>query len=132
MHCLPSVHLDTDIPFWVERSSFIQHFDQTDFLRRTVHNVVDAYLEDWFCIDGDGVRRFMIPPVSVRSRRTQFISGRHRTAVLLKHLDRVPLSFHTREISDADRAWVSSIVAEPIETNSVIELPDLPILSSLP
>lgn len=131
MRCLPYVHLETDIPFWVSRVSFLENFDQTDFLRRNVANVVDAYLSDWFCTDADGTRRFKIPPVSVFAGRTQFLSGRHRTAVLLKHLPCVPLSFHTREISDTDRAWIDSIVAAPISTDSVLELPDLPIESSL-
>lgn len=132
MRCRPYIHLSTDVPFWVSQSSFLQHFDQIDFGRRDVLNVIDAYLEDWFCADANGARCFMVPPVSVYSRRTQFISGRHRTAVLLKHLDRVPLSFDMRYISDPDRTWMESIVAARIDTHSVIELPDLPIHSSLP
>lgn len=132
MRCVPYVHLPTDVPYWVSKSSFLQHFDQRDFLCRNVGIVVDAYLEDWFHVDADGTRRFKIPPVSAISRKTQFVSGRHRTAVLLKHLDRVPLSFDTRFISDADREWIDTITAERIEPDAVLELPDLPIRSSLP
>ncbi len=132
MRCLPYVHLETDVPFWVSKSSFLQHFDQYDFLHwRAATNVVDAYLEDWFKVTADGARFFKIPPVGVCSGRTVFITGRHRTAVLLKHLDRVPLSFDTRDIARTDWAWVHSVVESPIETDTVIELPDLPIRSSL-
>lgn len=80
----------------------------------------------------DGDRYFLIPPVSIHSQRTQFIAGRHRTVVLLKHLDRIPLSFETRDIADTDRTWINYIVSARIELNSVLELPDLPIHSSLP
>lgn len=132
MRCLPQVQLDTDIPYWVSRASFLQHFDQTDFLIRNVKDVVNAYLEDWFCVDAEGTRRYKIPPVGVYRGRTQFISGRHRTAVLLKYLDRVPLSFDTRNVTDTDRVWIDSVVAARIETDTVIELPDLPIRPSLP
>jgi hypothetical protein len=132
MRCLSWVSLDTDVPYWVLRSSFLRHFDQKDFLSRNVKDVVSAYLGDWFCADVDGARRFKIPAVSVVSGTTQFISGRHRTAVLLKYLDRVPLSFITRDLSDVDKAWIDTVVAERIGSDSVIELPDLPIRPSLP
>jgi hypothetical protein len=133
MRCLSHVSLETDVPYWVSKSSFLQHFDQDDFNRhRKIKSVINAYLEDWFFVDAAGTRFFKIPPVSVVSGRTQFIGGRHRIAVLLKYLDRIPLAFATRDISDADRAWVDSIVAARIEFDEVLELPDLPIRSSLP
>lgn len=132
MRCLPRVDLATDLPFWVSRLSFLQHFAQDDFLCRHTKNVVDAYLEAWFEVDSSGTRFFKIPPVSVNFGRTQFISGRHRTAVLLRHLDRIPLSFDTRFVADADRVWIDSIVAARIETDTAIELPDLPIMLTLP
>ena len=132
MRCLPWVALETDLPYWIPRSSILEQFDQDDFLCRKVRDVVDAYLEDWFCTDTAGRRCYKIPPVSVRSGRTMFISGRHRTAVLLKHLDRIPLSFDTRYITPADSEWIDSVAITRIETDTVIELPDLPIRSSLP
>jgi len=93
---------------------------------------VDAYLDDWF-LDGPGNTRFFaIPAVSVSMGRTQFISGRHRTAVLLRHLDYIPLSFDMRQITDADCQWIYAIVSTPIETHTLMNLPDLPIRSSLP
>jgi len=70
--------------------------------------------------------------VSVNNGRTQFISGRHRTAVLLRHLERIPLSFDMRDISDADTQWIRRIALSPIQTDTLIELPDLSIRPSLP
>ena len=104
MHCMPSVGLKIDMPFWVSKADFFQYFDQSDFLCRNVQNVADAYLDDWFHMDTSENRCFSLPLVSVNFGTTQFISGRHRTAVLLRHLDRVPLSFDFRFISSADKA----------------------------
>jgi hypothetical protein len=132
LRCLPYVHLPTDAPWWVAKSAFIAHFDQQDFMCRQVASVVDAYLEEWFHDGPAGTRYFKIPPVSVINGKTQFISGRHRTAVLLRHLECIPLSFHMREISDADTDWIRRIALSPIETDIPFELPDLPIRPTLP
>lgn len=132
LRCYPAVGLDTDHPFWVSKSSFNRHFDQTDFMCRSVHNVVDAYLANWFHRDAAGKRYFTLPPVSVIRGSTQFISGRHRTAVLLRHLEQVPLSFDFRHILDADRTWLQSVVTAPIDLSTEIALPDLPVKVVLP
>jgi len=132
MRCLPAVSLDTDIPFWISKNAFFRHFDQKDFMCRDVEHVVDAYLEEWFHADSNGNRRFLIPPVSVRQKVTQFISGRHRIAVLLRHLDNVPLAFDSRFTTSDEEDWVWSIAAGPVEKGVHIELPDLPIRAALP
>jgi hypothetical protein len=131
MHCFPAVALDADAPFWIPKAAFYRHFDQADFRCRVVQRVVDAYLEDWF-YESDGKRYFKLPPVSVNDGITQFVSGRHRTAVLLRHLDRVPLSFDFRCIRDSDKQWIDSIGAVPIDMGTHFELPDLTIKTALP
>jgi hypothetical protein len=115
MRCLPAVTLDTDVPFWISKSSFFRYFDQQDFMCRDVEQVVDAYLEEWFHSDSNGNHFFLVPPVSVRQKVTQFISGRHRTAVLLRHLDDVPLAFDSRFTTADEEAWLWSIAAGPVE-----------------
>lgn len=132
MRCLPYIDLPTDAPWWIAKSAFYAHFDQKDFLCRRIKDVSDAYLEDWFHDDQARTRFFKIPPVSVSNGKTQFISGRHRTAVLLQHLDCIPISFHMREISDADTDWIRRIALSPIAADTLIELPDLPIRPTLP
>lgn len=133
MHCKLEVNLDTDIPYWVEVSSFLNNFDQSDFKIREVQNVTDAYLKDWFYDNSNGDCCFLIPPVNVHGGVTQFISGRHRTAVLLKHLDRLPLSFDSRDLSESDKKWIESVAFQLIDLEvEVIELPDLPIKEALP
>jgi hypothetical protein len=63
---------------------------------------------------------------------TQFISGRHRTAVLLRHLENVPLSFDSRFTTKDEEDWLWSIAAGPVNRGIQIELPDLPINAALP
>lgn len=127
-----TTQLATDIPYWVAKDTFLSRFDMDDFACRDVGNVVDAYLADWFETDSSRERRFRIPPVSVHGGSTQFIGGRHRTAVLLKHLDAIPLSFDTRDMSHSDNAWVCSVVSSRIDLSLEIDLPDLPIRERLP
>jgi hypothetical protein len=91
-------------------------------------------LEEWFH-DGPGqTRYFKIPPVSVINGKTQFISGRHRTAVLLPTANayRSRSRCAMRDISDADTNWIRRVALSPIEADTLIELPDLPIRPSLP
>jgi hypothetical protein len=99
---------------------------------RDVEHVVDAYLEEWFYSDASGNRHFLIPPVSVRQKVTQFISGRHRTAVLLRHLDSVPLAFDSRFTTKEEEDWVWSIASGPVNKSVQLELPDFPIRAALP
>ena len=132
MRCFPAVGLVSDKPFWVTKASFYSNFNLQDFLCREVKNVTDAYLAKWFHVNAQGERFLNLPPVSVNSQVTQFISGRHRTAVLIKHLDVLPLSFDFRFLSTEDKAWFLSIVAGPIVMDTGIELPDLPVRESLP
>jgi hypothetical protein len=61
VRCFPAVNLDTDVPFWISRSSFSRNFDQQDFMCRDVAHVVDAYLEEWFYSDANGNRYFPMP-----------------------------------------------------------------------
>lgn len=96
MRCLPGLTIASDNPFWVPRKSFLAEFDQEDFHRREARNVTPAYLTDWFS-PGDPPR-FMLPAVQFVGGQTQFISGRHRIAVLLPYLFELPMSFTCHEL----------------------------------
>jgi hypothetical protein len=37
-----------------------------------------------------------------------------------------------RDIRDADRDWIHSVALTPIDTHTLIDLPDLPIKPALP
>ncbi len=125
MECFPSKALDTDAPYWITRDEFFRGFDQSDFHCRDVQDVQDAYSADWFCISGNKTY-FYLPTIHMVSGRTQFISGRHRTAVLLRHLQELPVAFETRFGKYAP----SHIAMRKLSLSQPILLPDLPFLGA--
>ena len=125
MECLPSVALDTDSPYWISREEFFLGFDQIDFHCRIVQDVTSAYLEDWFRTSGSKTF-FCLPTVQLVSTGTQFISGRHRTAVLLRYLKEIPIAFDTRFGKSAP----SHIAMRKLDLSQPIVLPDLPFLGA--
>lgn len=125
MECLPLVALDTDIPFWISRKAFFHGFDQSDFRCRHVQDVEPAYLSDWFHTSANKTY-FRLPTVQLVSSGTQFISGRHRTTVLFRYMDEVPVAFETRFGKSAP----SNILMRPLDLEKTIVLPDLPFLGT--
>lgn len=135
MLCLPYVTVATDEPFWVPKSIFFQHFDQDDFLCRESVDVTPSYLASWFYVSVDGRRRFELPAVHFVAGKTQFISGRHRTAVLLPYLDKLPIAFSLLRYGipdDSLRRFLNPMGLIPMNLREWIELPDLPIVPSMP
>lgn len=104
MHILPFVDQPDDEPFWVSREAFAIHFDQDDFVHeRVVREVTSAYRREWFP-HINGVAKFQIAVVTFVGGKTQFINGRHRTAVLLPHLKELPIALATRLLTPAQLA----------------------------
>lgn len=124
MKCTPTLTLDTDSPFWVTRDVFERVFDQADFRCRNQELIEGNYSKHWFYVDEFGSNRFLLPTVNLVSGKTQFINGRHRTAVLFERIDRIPIAFVTGGAVDLAK----SLGLEPVYDNEQIELPDLPIV----
>jgi len=131
MRCLPDLTLGTDIPAWVSKETFFALFDQTDFLIREVQDVEDAYLAEWF-YERNGDTRFLLPTVGLVAGKTQFVNGRHRTAVLLRHVDEVPMAFAVGHLDATARRIIESIPKRPLDLTQHIVLPDLPVKEKLP
>lgn len=121
--------MSSDLPFWVCNQKFYRYFDQNDFHCRESQEIVSQYLDDWFFTSTDAVE-FILPVVQFNDGATQFINGRHRTAVLLKYLAEVPLSFDLRFASQAEKDFLASMDLRPIAVGKLIELPDLPRVNS--
>jgi len=130
MRCLPDLALKSDSPFWVTRDAFLNHFDQADFLCRESQNVIPAYLAEWFYTPGDGTTRFRLPTVMFVAGKTQFISGRHRTAVLLPFLKELPLAFSA--INMPPQGFLSRLAMRALALDEFIELPNLPVAAIMP
>lgn len=129
MRCLPELTLSDDEPFWVSREVFFEKFDQEDFLCRESPAVALSYLTEWFHMPSDGIQRFMLPTVQFVAGKTQFINGRHRTAVLLQCLDEIPFAFYLAD--KVSKNILDQLVLRPLSLQEFIDMPDLPIVESL-
>jgi hypothetical protein len=117
-----------DQAYWVSRDTFFRLFDQNDFACRQRLDVLPRYRSDWFW-RRDGSLLFHLPTVQFAGRpadgHTEFINGRHRTAVLIQYLQRLPLAlvmpFRMHE------EGLSEITAHRLRMDQPLELPDLPI-----
>jgi hypothetical protein len=117
-------------------SPILRHFDQKDFLCR--QDVTDAYLEEWFhdgLVDWGrlAISRFHRCPSSMEGRSSSVVvtgppccfptanayRSRSRCAMRDARYQRRGLELDTSALS-------------PIEADTLIELPDLPIRPSLP
>lgn len=136
MRCLPDLTTCHDRPFWVTRQSFYQYFNQTDFCCRESAIITPAYLAGWFHTLKDGIPRFNLSAFMFVAGSTQFINGRHRTAVLLQEcLDEIPVAV---VLSDDDQKNAQELMLldrwglRPLGIHEFIELPDLPVVDTLP
>ena len=130
MRCFPAITLSTDRPFWISKRSFLHYFDQDDFHCRMVQEPAPCYLASWFFVAADKRHSFVLPTIHFVAGRTQFINGRHRTAVVFDHLDELPLAFAFHPHSDS--SVFELMQARVLDTNREIELPDLNIVESFP
>jgi len=124
MLCLPALKLNIDVPYWVTIEVFRQYFDQEDFNCRESERINSLYLDDWFYMPTDGIRRFLLSTVQIINGKTQFINGRHRTAVLQKYLENLPIAFIQNHES---KDFLSRLSLPLLAIDKLIELPDLPI-----
>ena len=115
----------TDEIFWLTKAKFLEFFDQHDFnFYREVKKVEPYYLNDWF-YQNSGVNYFCVPTVLFSRGVTQFINGRHRTAVIFNEIDIIPMAFAER----AAQSFAKSIGLMKLKNNEQFVLPKLPLKS---
>ncbi len=126
------VNQPTDIPYWFTRDVFYDYFDYHDFMDRDIENVQAAYLREWFHTTADGKECFYIPVVSVAYGRTDLIGSRHRLAVLLPHLDELPIAIATAFLTPEAQRFLDAIPKRQLDQSQQFWIPDLPICDKLP
>lgn len=130
MHCLPEITVASDKPYWLTRESFLAHFDQDDFLCRESQEITNAYLASWFVDVTENPRRFMLPAVQLIEGKTQFINGRHRTAVLFNSMHEIPIA--VTRVDKESQELFQSLSFRPLDVQILIEIPNLSIKEQLP
>ena len=125
--CLPEITASADRPIWIRRDDFLRFVHVQNYLCRDVQQVhPNAYLTDWFRPLEHGGVSFSLPSVYLKDGRIAFINGRHRTAVLIEHLELLPMAITN---ADADKALFNNIKQSDLNLGTLIEIPDLPILA---
>ena len=115
----------TDEVYWLTKAKFLGFFDQYDFnFYREVENVAPYYLDNWF-YKNSGVNYFCVPTVLFNRGATQFINGRHRTAVIFNEIDIIPMAFAEGEAQN----FAKRIGLTKLKNNEVFVLPKLPFRS---
>jgi hypothetical protein len=85
----------TDRPIWITRGDFHRRAHVQNYLCRDVQDVhTNAYLADWFrrSSSAGGGLHFYLPSIALERGLITFINGRHRTAVLLAHVELIPMA----------------------------------------
>ena len=105
---------------------FLSVFDQNDFACRDCLNVSPVFRSDWFNASDDGTPIFILPVVQFTNGRTQFIDGRHRVAVLLPLMERLPIALaHPFAMN---KLTLKRITNSPLDISTCIDLPDLKVV----
>ena len=122
-------NLPEDKPYLINIHDFKKYFDQDDFVNRDCFNVKDAYLSSWFSVDEENRQVFILPTVQFVNGRTQFINGRHRTAVLINYMELIPIALAMP--LNWEPKVLNKINQRPIVKDKTIEIPNLKIYDSL-
>ena len=123
MECYVQKTVETDEVFWLPKNIFDENFDQNDYHFRDQQQVEPCYSSEWF--DSSQNPTFFYPP-SVHitpGGSTQFISGRHRTAVLFSEMKTIPMAF----AKTPGTKFAERLNLKPLTLDEKIALPDLPI-----
>lgn len=91
-----------------------------------------AYLSDWFEVKDNGDVMFYIPVTGATGVKTDLIGTRHRLAVILPHLEVLPIAIATGHLTPEGRSLLQTIPKTPLSLSSPFWLPDFPICDSLP
>ena len=133
MHVFAEVGTPTDLPYWIARSDFYKYFDQDDFnANREVRDVASAYLKAWFHVEDNGDHKFYIPIVGATDNKTDLIGTRHRLAVILLHVDPLPIAIATGHLTPQAQKLLAAIPKRPLDPKVSFWIPDFPIRDALP
>ena len=125
MNCKIQLTAAWDRPYWIRWTDFKKCVDEDDLACRDSWVIQDCYLATWFSYSENGERHFNPPTFCLRNGLASFINGRHRTILLSKHLDILPMALAQTDAES--QSILDGIVEREIGLDEVIVLPDLPI-----
>ena len=125
MKCKIDITAITDVAAWISRKTFMANVDPEDLTCRESEDVADWYHPDWFRPDENGYLCFTPPAFEFRGGRLRGINGRHRTVLLFRHMDFIPMLLVLP--NRWPREKLAEIIMREIGNTEIVELPDLPV-----
>ena len=125
--------LETDDGFFtITRQAFHLNVDTNDFVCRKVRDIEHVFSVDWF---DEGEPLHFHPPICfIKNGKIKFINGRHRTELLLKYLEKIPVIFLSHKASafssvDEQLKIKEMIerICEPLKSGTSFNFPELPL-----
>lgn len=134
MKCQIYCRCDDLTPYWVRWHElgelWTRHDSQHDSQFLEASSLKHAYHKLWFKNGEDNQLYFQIGEIYFDPRHgyVMFYNGRHRTILLSSLLEVIPIAVD-KTISDSESELFSRFLVRPVETDEIIELPDLEIMS---
>lgn len=121
MNCTLGLTADGDRAYWIRRDALIAC--DNDLHMRASAVVEDFYSAECFAVWPDGLRRFTPAAFYLQNDTVLFIGGRHRTVVLSRYMDLLPMTLTKPQ---QDHPVFRRLAVREILMDEVIWLPDLP------
>jgi len=125
MKCIIKLKYATDKPYWVNRKKFYKYVDQKNLAQRESKILENCYDIGLLITKKNGEWYFEPPIIYLNNRRICFTGGRHRTIVLSRHLDVLPMALRVPNVYPFCQSVLDEIIEREIEMEEVFQLPDL-------
>ena len=121
--------------YLIEVKELMAIIDAKDLAQRKSEIIEDAYHVHWLTPCADGSYQFHAPEFYLTKGIVKFINGRHRTLLLVKHLEYIPMAltnmdgfppFATGPRPESLKA-LAKISVQRLTDNEILEFPELPI-----
>ena len=123
MKCKIDITAASDIAAWVTKGAFLANVDPDDLACRDSKKIFDWYHPKWFRLEDKGELYFTPPAFEFRNGHLLGINGRHRTVLLYRHMEVIPMLLVRPD------SWPTGKLAEItqrlIGESETVELPDL-------
>jgi hypothetical protein len=121
--------------YLIQVEKFMSIVDQWNLAQRASEAIEDAYHEHWFTQRADGSRLFHAPEFYLTKGVAKFINGRHRTLLLSKHLEQIPMALTNMDGFPVFAAKphpesievLKQISVRKLSGSEFFEFPDLPV-----
>ena len=138
MRCRAALASIWETPYWVKCKEFMACIDKDDFGCRQSKVIVNMYSAEWFHPGQDDWNFFYLPTFHLQNGHALFIGGRHRTALLSKHLDFLPKAMTTIDpeggftvkdgpLDKASQIAFKNILHRELSADEIFVLPDMSI-----